>query len=67
MDSEDRKRFRNTPDTVGSGISPFNCVGGFYISIGCFDIVSRDLDLTLVCSRPGCENDNALWIYGCDK
>ena len=67
MDSEDRKRFRSTPGTVGSGISPSNCVGGFHISVGCSDIVSRDLGPTLVCSRPGCENGSALWIHGCDK
>ena len=67
MDSEDRKHFRSTTGTVGSDISPSNCVGGFHISIGCSDIVSRDLDPTLVCSRPGCKNGNALWIHGCDK
>lgn len=67
MNSEDRKRFRSTPGTVGSGISPSNCVGGFHISVGCSDIVSRDLGPTLVCSRFGCENGSALWIHVCDK
>ena len=67
MNLEDRKRFRNTPDTVESGISPSNCVGGFHISVGYSDIVSRDLGPILVCSRFGCENNSALWIHVCDK
>ena len=67
MDSEDRKRFRSTPGTIGSGISPSNCVGGFHISVNCSDIISRDLGPTLICARPGYENGSALWIHGSDK
>ena len=46
MDSEDRKRFCSTTGTVGSDISRSNCIGGFDIYVGCFDIGSRDLDAT---------------------
>ena len=56
MDLEDRKHFRSTTGTVGSDISPSgtvgsdispsDCVGGRRISVGCSDIVSRDLDIS---------------------
>ena len=62
IDSEDRKRFRSTPDTVGSSISSSNCIGEFNISVNCSDIVSRDLY-----SRSDYENGSALCIHGYNK
>lgn len=67
IDSKDRKRFRSTPGAVGSGVSPSNRMGGFHISVGCFDVISRDLGPTLVCSILDCTSGVAPPIQGSDK